>query len=65
MPGGAAPWGAFVYEAAFIAGDTGGRIVGMHVDFFSVEKRACLALDGEPAPDARDGARGRRALRSM
>jgi len=33
MPGDA-PWGGFVHDGCVIAADTGGAIVGMHVDWF-------------------------------
>jgi len=50
MPG-QAPWGAFVHDGCVIAGDTGGDIVGMHVDFFSALKSAYTTLDGKLALD--------------
>jgi len=46
MPG-AAPWGDFVHDGCVVAGDTGGGIVGMHVDFFAAEKSAYVTLDGQ------------------
>ncbi len=46
MPGDP-PWGGFVHDGCVIAGDTGGGIVGMHVDFFSALKTAYLTLDNE------------------
>jgi 3D (Asp-Asp-Asp) domain-containing protein len=46
MPGDP-PWGGFVHDGCVIAGDTGGGIVGMHVDFFAALKGAYVTLDGE------------------
>jgi 3D (Asp-Asp-Asp) domain-containing protein len=46
MPG-EAPWGAFVHDGCAVAADTGGAIVGMHIDTFVGLRDAYLALDGE------------------
>jgi len=46
MPG-EAPWGDFAHDGCAVAADTGGGIVGMHVDFFVGIKGAYLELDGE------------------
>ena len=46
MPGDP-PWGGFVHDGCVIAGDTGGGIIGMHVDFFSALKSGYEALDGQ------------------
>jgi len=51
MPGDA-PWGAFVHDGCVVAGDTGGGIVGMHVDFFAGLKSAYRTLDQLLALDA-------------
>ena len=37
----------FVHDGCFEADDTGGGIVGAHVDFFAAEKKNYLALDGK------------------
>ena len=44
MPGDP-PWGGFVHDGCAIAADTGGGIVGMHVDFFAGLKASYLTLD--------------------
>jgi 3D (Asp-Asp-Asp) domain-containing protein len=36
----------FVHDGCFEADDTGGGIVGAHVDFFAAEKQNYLTLDG-------------------
>ena len=48
---GDAPWGDFVHDGCVVAADTGGGIIGMHVDFFVGLRDAYLALDGELALD--------------
>jgi 3D (Asp-Asp-Asp) domain-containing protein len=45
MPGDA-PWGGFVHDGCVIAADTGGGIVGMHIDFFAGLKASYQVLDG-------------------
>jgi 3D (Asp-Asp-Asp) domain-containing protein len=45
MPG-EAPWGDFVHDGCVVAADTGGGIVGMHVDFFVGLREAYVELDG-------------------
>lgn len=45
MPG-EAPWGGFVHDGCVIAGDTGGGIVGTHVDWFVGLRASYLTLDG-------------------
>lgn len=45
MPGDA-PWGSFVHDGCFRADDTGGAIVGKHVDWFVALKTSYVALDG-------------------
>jgi 3D (Asp-Asp-Asp) domain-containing protein len=57
MPGDA-PWGDFVHDGCVVAGDTGGAIVGMHIDFFVGIRDAYLTLDGElglSEAEVRDG----------
>lgn len=44
MPG-EAPWGAFVHDGCMSADDTGGAIIGKHVDWFVAAKTGYLALD--------------------
>jgi len=46
MPG-EAPWGDFTHDGCVVAADTGGAIVGMHVDFFVGLEDAYRTLDGE------------------
>lgn len=46
MPG-EEPWGDFSHDGCVVAADTGGGIIGMHVDFFVGIRDAYLALDGE------------------
>lgn len=46
MPG-EAPWGDFRHDGCAVAADTGGAIVGMHIDFFVGIRDAYLELDGE------------------
>ena len=46
MPGDA-PWGDFAHDGCVVAADTGGAIVGMHVDFFVGLEDAYRTLDGE------------------
>jgi 3D (Asp-Asp-Asp) domain-containing protein len=45
MPG-AAPVGGFVHDGCVSADDTGGHILGAHIDFFSALRSYYLALDG-------------------
>jgi 3D (Asp-Asp-Asp) domain-containing protein len=45
MPG-EAPWGAFEHDGCVLAADTGGGIVGAHIDFFVGARGAYLTLDG-------------------
>ncbi|HEU5058890.1 MAG TPA: 3D domain-containing protein [Kofleriaceae bacterium] len=57
MPGDA-PWGDFSHDGCAVAADTGGGIVGMHVDFFVGIRAAYVALDGElglSETEVRDG----------
>jgi 3D (Asp-Asp-Asp) domain-containing protein len=51
MPGDP-PWGAFVHDGCAIAADTGGSIVGRHVDLFVGVRRAYRELDAALAVDA-------------
>jgi len=44
MPGDAS-WGGFVHDGCVIAGDTGGAIVGMHIDFFAALHTDYAAID--------------------
>lgn len=44
MPG-EAPWGAFVHDGCVVAADTGGGIIGEHVDFFVGLRQAYRDLD--------------------
>jgi 3D (Asp-Asp-Asp) domain-containing protein len=44
MPGDP-PWGGFVHDGCVIAADTGGGIVGMHVDWFVGLRASYQALD--------------------
>ncbi|MCA9676947.1 MAG: hypothetical protein H6708_14850 [Kofleriaceae bacterium] len=46
MPGDAG-WGQFVHDGCVVAADTGGGIVGEHVDFFVGLRAAYRDLDGE------------------
>ena len=46
MPGDA-PWGDFVHDGCVSADDTGGGIIGMHVDFFAALREHYVALDGQ------------------
>ena len=46
MPG-EPPTGGFVHDGCVSADDTGGHIIGMHIDFFSALRSYYLALDGE------------------
>ena len=46
MPG-EAPWGDFVHDGCTVAADTGGAIIGMHIDFFAATRGSYLVLDGE------------------
>jgi 3D (Asp-Asp-Asp) domain-containing protein len=46
MPG-APPLGGFIHDGCVSADDTGGHILGMHIDFFSALRADYLALDGE------------------
>jgi 3D (Asp-Asp-Asp) domain-containing protein len=48
MPGDS-PWGGFVHDGCVIAGDTGGAIIGTHIDFFSGLKSGYTALDAKLA----------------
>ena len=48
---GDAPWGDFVHDGCVVAADTGGGIIGMHVDFFVGLRDNYLTLDGELALD--------------
>jgi len=45
MPGDA-PWGAFIHDGCVKAVDTGGAIVGQHIDWFAALKSCYLTLDG-------------------
>lgn len=57
MPGDS-PWGDFVHDGCVVAADTGGAIVGMHVDFFVGLEDAYRALDSElglAEAEVRDG----------
>jgi hypothetical protein len=44
MPGGL---GGFVHDGCVSADDTGGHILGMHIDFFSALRSYYLVLDGD------------------
>lgn len=44
---GEAPWGQFVHDGCVVAADTGGGIIGEHVDFFVGLRQAYRDLDGE------------------
>src|SRR5207249_6227207 len=44
MPGDA-PWGGFVHDGCVVAGDTGGAIVGTHIDFFAAMHGDYTAID--------------------
>jgi 3D (Asp-Asp-Asp) domain-containing protein len=44
MPGDA-PWGDFIHDGCAVAGDTGGAIVGMHVDWFVALRDSYRLLD--------------------
>ncbi|MCC6214676.1 MAG: hypothetical protein IT376_07390 [Polyangiaceae bacterium] len=44
MPG-EAPWGAFVHDGCLQADDTGGAIVGAHIDFFAALEEHYQTLD--------------------
>jgi 3D (Asp-Asp-Asp) domain-containing protein len=46
MPGDA-PWGAFAHDGCVSADDTGGAIVGKHVDWFVALKTHYQTLDGQ------------------
>jgi 3D (Asp-Asp-Asp) domain-containing protein len=55
---GEAPWGDFAHDGCAVAADTGGAIVGMHIDFFVGIRDAYLTLDGElglSETEVRDG----------
>jgi 3D (Asp-Asp-Asp) domain-containing protein len=55
---GEAPWGDFSHDGCAVAADTGGGIVGMHVDFFVGIREAYVVLDGElglSETEVRDG----------
>jgi len=57
MPG-ESPWGDFAHDGCVVAADTGGAIVGMHVDFFVGLEDAYRDLDGElglSETEVRDG----------
>ncbi len=43
---GETPWGSFVHDGCFSADDTGGAIVGKHVDWFVALKPHYVTLDG-------------------
>ncbi|HTJ41623.1 MAG TPA: 3D domain-containing protein [Kofleriaceae bacterium] len=45
MPGDP-PWGGFVHDGCVVAGDTGARITGAHVDLFAAVKSGYVELDG-------------------
>jgi membrane-bound lytic murein transglycosylase len=49
---GDAPWGDFVHDGCVLAADTGGGIVGMHVDWFVGLRSAYRTLDQQLALDA-------------
>lgn len=44
---GDSPWGNFVHDGCFSADDTGGAIVGKHVDWFVALKTHYVALDAQ------------------
>ena len=44
---GDAPWGGFVHDGCMSADDTGGGIVGKHVDWFVALKSSYTSLDGQ------------------
>lgn len=44
MPGDA-PWGDFIHDGCLSADDTGGAIIGMHIDFFSALREYYLDLN--------------------
>jgi len=46
MPGDA-PWGDFVHDGCLSADDTGGAIIGMHIDFFAAQREYYVELNGE------------------
>lgn len=48
---GAAPWGGFVHDGCVLAADTGGGIVGTHIDWFVGLISSYRALDGALALD--------------
>ncbi|MEZ4402996.1 MAG: 3D domain-containing protein [Kofleriaceae bacterium] len=43
---GPAPWGGFVHDGCVVAADTGGAIVGQHLDWFVGERASYRTLDG-------------------
>ncbi len=45
MPG-ESPWGDFVHDGCVTADDTGGAIIGMHIDFFAALRDHYYDLDG-------------------
>lgn len=47
MPGDA-PRGGFADDGCVMAGDTGGAIIGEHVDFFAALRAASVSLDDQP-----------------
>lgn len=44
---GDAPWGGFVHEGCVLAADTGGSILGAHLDWFVGLKSSYRTLDGD------------------
>ncbi|MCC6668860.1 MAG: hypothetical protein IT375_34260 [Polyangiaceae bacterium] len=44
---GDSPWGSFVHDGCFSADDTGGAIIGKHVDWFVALKTHYVALDAK------------------
>ncbi|MND06154.1 hypothetical protein D3C83_273680 [compost metagenome] len=46
MPG-EAPWGAFVHDGCVSADDTGGAIIGKHIDWFVAQKSGYSTLDAK------------------
>jgi 3D (Asp-Asp-Asp) domain-containing protein len=46
MPGDA-PWGDFIHDGCLSADDTGGAIIGMHIDFFSALRDYYVDINGE------------------
>lgn len=50
MPGDQ-PWGGFVHDGCVIAADTGGAIIGMHIDWFVALRASYTTIDDRLALD--------------